>query len=83
MSESKITSSVASSKYSAESTDLIEPDTDMYYQDICWEKDTNSQKKSRKTSKISRYDFKHHKRTSPTIKPTLSILDQYYQNKIV
>ena len=75
---------MSSSKPSAESTDLIEHDTaDMYDQDICWEKDTNFQKKSRKTSKILRDDFKHHKRTSPTIKPTLSILDQYYQNKIV
>ena len=74
---------MGSSNCSAESTDLIEPDTaDMYGRDICWEKDTNSQKKSRKKSKNLRDDFKYHKRISPTTKPTPSVLDQYYWNKI-
>ena len=53
---------MTSSKRSADSTDLIEPDTaDMYDRDICWQRDTHSQKKSRKTSKFSIDDFKLHK----------------------
>ena len=83
LSNSKITSSAASSKGSADSTVLIEPDTaDMYDRDTCWERDTNSQKKSRKTSKISRDYFKHHKRTSPTTKSSTSLLHQYYHDQI-
>ena len=83
LSDSKITSSASSSKRSADSTNLLEPDAaDMYDIDTCLERDVNSQKKSRKTSKISRDDFKHHKKMSPTTKSSTSLLSQYYQEKI-
>ena len=83
LSDSKITSSASSSKRSADSTNLLEPDAaDMYDIDTCLERDVNSQKKSRKTSKISRDDLKHHKKTSSTTKSSASVLQQYYKDKI-
>ena len=44
-------------------------------------RDINSHMNSRKTSKISRNDFKHHKKMSPSTKSSTSLLSQYYQEK--
>ena len=74
-------SSTSSSKRSAASASIVNTNSEeMYNETELWNGEEETKPVSRKTSKLSRHDFKHHKIQSVT--PRRTLLESMYQNCI-